>query len=388
MKRGTRFLALACSLALSPLACAGQIAQTLTLHEAEKIALQNHPQIQVASYLASAAKAQVTQTKSAYYPHTYGSITGVDSEHGSRISAGDLNNPVIYDRYSNGVTVNQLVTDFGRTHELVKSSNLHAQAQEENVTTSRADVLLRVDQAYFSVLKAQAIQHVADETVKDRQLVSDQVTELEKNKLKSGLDVSFANVDLAQAQLLQVQARNDLQAAFADLSAGMSYADVRTFTLAEEALPAAPPADLSAVISEALARRPELISQRLDVDSAQNYATAERDLWFPEISGVGTAGLTPVREAGLGSRYAAAGFNVNIPIFNGHEFGALRSEANAEAGAQQQYLRALQNQIVRDVRKAWLDSNSAFERLSVTQQLLNQAMRALDLAQARYKLGL
>ena len=139
------------------------------------------------------------------------------AENDSRITAGALNNPIIYDRFADGVTVEQLVTDFGRTHELVKSANLHAKAQEENVTTSRADVLLQVDAAYFNALKAQAVLHVADETVKDRQLVSDQVTEMEKNKLKSGLDVSFANVDLAQAQLLLVQAQNDLQASYAEL---------------------------------------------------------------------------------------------------------------------------------------------------------------------------
>ena len=75
--------------------------------------------------------------------------------------------------------------------------------------------------AYFNALKAQAVLQVAQETVKDRQLVSDQVTEMEKNKLKSGLDVSFANVDLAQAQLLLVQAQNDLQASYAELSAAL-----------------------------------------------------------------------------------------------------------------------------------------------------------------------
>ena len=139
------------------------------------------------------------------------------AENDSRIAAGALNNPIIYDRFADGVTVEQLVTDFGRTHELVKSANLHAKAQEENVTTSRADVLLQVDAAYFNALKAQAVLRVAQETVKDRQLVSDQVTEMEKNKLKSGLDVSFANVDLAQAQLLLVQAQNDLQASYAEL---------------------------------------------------------------------------------------------------------------------------------------------------------------------------
>jgi len=137
-----------------------------------------------------------------------------------------------------------------------------------------------------------------------------------------------------------------------------------------------------------LQNRPELVSRRLDVSSAQSYATAERDLWLPTISAVGVAGLAPVHQEELGSRYAAAGFNVNIPLFNGHEFGALRAEANAQAKAQEQYLRDLQNGIVRDVRKAWLESNAAFQRLSVTQQLLAQATQALDLAQQRYKLGL
>lgn len=363
-------------------------AQSLTLQDAEKIAIQNHPQIQAASYLATAAKAQVTEARSDYYPHAYGSVTGVKAENNSRVAAGALNNPIIFSRFADGVTVQQLVTDFGRTHELVKSSELHAKAQEENVTTTRADVLLQVDAAYYGVLKAQAVLQVAQETVKDRQLVSDQITALEKNKLKSGLDVSFANVDLAQAQLLLVQAQNDLQASFAELSAALGYSDQRTFQLAEQPLPPAPPADLPILITQAMQNRPELVSRRLDVNSAQSYATAERDLWFPTLSAVGTAGLTPYRQDTLASRYAAAGFNVNIPIFNGRQFNALHAEANAEANAQQQYLRDLQDAIVRDVRKAWLNANSGYQRLALTDQLLNQANQALNLAQARYKLGL
>ena len=43
----------------------------------------------------------------------YGSVTGADAENNSRIAAGFLNNPIIYERYANGITVNQLVTDFG-----------------------------------------------------------------------------------------------------------------------------------------------------------------------------------------------------------------------------------------------------------------------------------
>jgi len=381
-------LALLVVVVLIPSLALAQANQTLTLHQAEQIALQNHPQIQAAVNMAVASEARVTQARSAYYPTVYGSATGAYAENDSRIGAGALNNPVIYDRFAEGITASQLVTDFGRTHELVKSSSLHAQAQQENVVTTRADVLLQVDQSYFAVLKARAVLTVAQETVKARQLVSDQVTELEKNKIKSGLDVSFANVDLAQAQLLLIQAQNDMEASFADLSDALGYSDQRTFVLSEETLPTNPPAALSDTIQQALRDRPELIGQRLDANAAHSYATAERDLWMPTISAIGTAGLIPFRQDTLSSRYAAAGFNVNIPLFNGHLFGALHTEAKEQANAQDEYLRGLQNRIVRDVRTAWLNANSGFQRLSVTQQLLAQANMALDLAQSRYKLGL
>jgi outer membrane protein len=368
--------------------CRGQASQSLTLQEAEQIAIQNHPQIQAATHLASAAAAQAIEVRSAYYPQAYGSLTGVEAEHNSRVAAGGLNNPIIYDRFAEGFTVGQLVTDFGRTYELVKSSNLKAQAQQENVATTRADVLLRLNEAYYAALKAQSVLLVAEQTVKSRQLVSDQTGALQKSNLKSGLDVSFANVDLAQAQLLLIQAQNDVQASNAELSDALGYSDQRTFQLVDQLLPASPPADVTPLIQEALKSRPELIRQDLNVKSAESFAAAERDLSFPTISVLGTTGLIPYRQDALDSRYAAAGFNVNIPIFNGRLFTARRNEARSIAQAQEQYRRELQNRIVRDVRTAWLNANSAFQRLAVTEQLLTESTQAFDLAQSRYGLGL
>jgi outer membrane protein len=374
---------------LSALASA-QTVQTLSLQEAEQIAIQNHPQIQVATALASAAEAQGREVRAAYYPNANGSLTGAEAVDSNRIGAGVLNAPSVFDKYANGFLVNQLITDFGRTYQLVKSSNLHARAQQENVVTSRADVLLQVNQAYFGVLRAQALLRVAQQTVSERQLVSDQVTQMAANLLKSQLDVTFANVDLAQSQLLLIQAQNNLQASYADLTRALGFADQRTYNLLEQAQNPAPPMDLASLIQQAMMNRPELISQRFEVNSAQTFAIAERDLWFPTISVVGAAGLVPFHSVGngLNDQYAAAGFNVNIPIFNGHLFGALRNEATARAVAQQQNLRDLQDRIVRDVNKAWLEANSAYQRLSVVQQLVDQATLALNLAQARYQLGL
>src|SRR5260370_24460548 len=116
-------------------------------------------------YAALAGGETVREAKSAYFPTIYGSVTGADARNGSRIAAGGLNNPIILDRLAGGFAGSQMLTDFGRTSDLVPSSSLRAQALQEDVITDRADVLLRVDRAYFSALRAQAILRVAQETV-------------------------------------------------------------------------------------------------------------------------------------------------------------------------------------------------------------------------------
>ena len=384
------------SLAALSLTCASSVfaqapqsqAQPLSLKEAEAIALKNHPRIQASQLSALAARQVVTEVKSAYLPFAYGSLTGAGAANDSRVTAGVLNNPIIYNRYANGFTVSQLVTDFGRTSNLVASSSLHAQAEDENTQAARQDVLLQVDNAYYLALRAQALLTVAEETVKQRQLVADQVTELAKNKLKSGLDVSFANVDLAQAKLTLVSARNDVAAAYAQLSAAMGYQDGRTYSLVEEPMPGVPPPDASDLVTQAMQNRPELASLRFDSESARRFARAERGLLFPTVSFVGTAGVTPVGQEQLTDRYAAAGVNINIPIFSGKLYSARAAAARLEAEAADQGLRDEADRVARDVRVAWLNANTAYQRLTLTAQLLEQAAEALDLATARYKLGL
>ena len=360
----------------------------LSLQEAEAIALKNHPLIQASQLTALAARQVVTETKSRYYPNTYGDLTGAGAVSGSRIAAGALNNPIIFNRYSNGIKVEQLVTDFGRTQNLVASSRLHAQAQDEQARTTREDVLIGVDRTYYQALRAQALLTVAEQTVKERQLVSDQVTELAKSKLKSGLDVSFANVNLSEAKLMLVSAQNDVAAAFAQLSAAMGYGDTRLFALVDEATAAPPPPDVSELVTRAIANRPELASLRFESQSAHRFAKAERDLWFPTVSVAGAAGWTPLHQTVLDDRYAAAGVNINIPIFNGRLFSARAAEARLRAAAVDQGLRDEADRVAQNVRMAWLNAQTAFQRITLTQQLLDSASSALDLAQQRYKLGL
>ena len=278
MRSASRLLIFFAAATFSSTLAWAQTVQTLSLQQAEQMAIQNHPQIQAAAALASAAEAQVKEVRAAYYPSANGSLTGVESLDSNRIGAGFLNSPSVFDKFANGFAVSQLITDFGRTHQFLRSSNLHALAQQENIVTSRAEVLLQVDQAYFGVLRAQALLRVAQQTVSARQLVSNQVIQMAANQLKSQLDVTFANVDLAQSQLLLIQAQNNLQASYADLTRALGFADQRTYNLSEPAQTPAAPSDLASLIQQAMMNRPELISQQFEVNSAESFATAQRDL--------------------------------------------------------------------------------------------------------------
>jgi outer membrane protein len=75
-------------------------------------------------------------------------------------------------------------------------------------------------------------------------------------------------------------------------------------------------------------------------------------------------------------------------LFNGFLYTARSREASLKAQAAHDRLLDLRNRIARDVRTGWLNANTAYARLSVTQQLLDQSNLALDLAQTRYRLGL
>ena len=148
----------------------------LTLAQAQQLAIQNNPQFSAARYKAAAAYQVAPQYRSAYEPSLIGSFTGVGADNGSRLAAGGLNNPVVYNRVGSGLSIGQMITDFGRTSNLVAMAKLQASAQDQVTETTRAQILLNTSRAYFAVLRAQAVMKVADQTVAARQLVSDQVT--------------------------------------------------------------------------------------------------------------------------------------------------------------------------------------------------------------------
>lgn len=385
---------LACLAALTPgfLRAQGN-PPSLTLAAARAMALKNHPRVLASQANVERAGELVVESKSAYYPILAGDITGAGAVKNARIGAGVVNDPRLFNHFGAGVTLAQLITDFGRTSNVVASSKLNRQASEQDARATNYDIVLGVDQAYYETLLARELVVVSQQAVKTRQTVVDQISELYKNKLRSEVDLSFAQVNLADAKLMLLRAQDRLNTAYARLGAALGTNQAIHYRLAEQPAPPAPPANEQALIAEAYRNRPELASIRLRSDADRRFASAEADLKRPTVSFVGVAGALPYIEAGnanpdIPAGYGAAALNIQIPIFTGHAFTARKRAAAYQLAAANQQVRDWQNRIAQSVRAAAENARSAYQAIGTAAQMLKQANLALDLAQERYKLGL
>lgn len=363
----------------------------LTRKQAEQTAIKNNPQVSVARLLALAQHQVYRETRAAELPTANAAVTAVQAEEASRISAGSLNASRLFEHAGAGGGFSQLITDFGRTRNLVASSILQEKAQSANALATQYDIQLATDQAFYNALQAQQTLKVAQQNVTTRQTLQSQVNQMTENKLKSTLDLSFANVNLSQAKLLALDAQNNADSAMAALDAVLGLDHRLDFELIEDGPEIQqPPPAIDQLVEQGLKQRPDLQATMLSQQAAVKFSHAQRDQLLPSIAASGTVGTVPIRPAQyyVTNWWGAIGVNVNIPIFNGFLYTARAKEASIRAQAAAEETRDVRDRIVRDVRTAWLAANTSYERVGVTAELLKQANLSLSLAQTRYQMGL
>ena len=363
----------------------------LTRVEAEQMAIKNNPRVSASHLVALAQHQVVRETRSAYLPNASANLTAMDAQTGSRISAGSLTASRLFEHAGAGANLTQLITDFGRTTNLIAYSKLQEKAQSATALATEEDIIVATDQAFYNALQAQALLKVAQQNVDTRQTTDTQVQVMTKNKLKSILDLSFADVNLSQAKLLLLDAKNNNEASMAALDAVLGLDHQVVYELADEQDGLQPPpGDADPLITLGLQQRPDLQAMNFNAQADVKYSKAQRDQLFPTISAAGTVGSVPVRpdQYFTSNWWGGVGVNMNIPVFNGFLYSAQAKEARLRAQASAEQSRQLRDQIVQDIRTSWLNANTAYQRVTVTQQLLDEANLALKLALTRYQMGL
>ena len=364
--------------------------QKLTLADARAAAVRTHPRIAAGDARARAARETLTQARANYFPTLTANFTATGSadQNNTRIGAsGTLSTTQVYDHAAIGINASQLLTDFGRTEHQVEATRQKSVVEDMLARAVRRQIELQVSVAYFTVLQAQSVRDVARQTLATRELVLQQVSALAKHQSKSELDVSFIRVSVEEARLLLARALSELESGHTELSLLLGDREPRRYELAEEPLPADLTEDVTPLVSQALGERPRLIRLRAELAAATAQARADHALHYPTVSAIGGVGLIPVRDRRLHDNYAAGGLMVNLPLFGGGRDTARQRESEFKAQAAAENLRDEENNIIRDVRVAYLKAQHAHERLDLTAKLLLHARTAHELATAHYKLG-
>ncbi len=369
--------------------CASQ-AETLklTLEQARELALNNHPALAALDYSARAAAELPKQIRSTLAPQLSAGIAGSVADDVTRLVFSGLSTSLLTTRIGGGLQLNQLLSDFGRTRLLADSSSSRADAQKEVIKSSRLQILAGVDRAFYSILRARVLTRVAEQTIKARQLVVDQVSALTSSQLRSTVDLAFARVNLTEAQILLSRANNELYAAEADLTASLGLRDRPAFEIDDHPLKEDLPPEAEPLVVRALAERPELRELALELQASSQQLIAEKKLALPTISFQGVVGGIPLVHGNFPNHYGAAGISLTVPILNGKLFQSRQTEVSLRIRSIEKQREDRSNRIARDVRTAFLNARSAFDRIHLTEDLLAQSSLSLDLAQSRYDLGL
>lgn len=365
-----------------------------------QIGLEQHPQLQRSEQRAKGAEALAEQARSRYYPelNAYAIQTGGTIRPLSAFNiAGAQNKPTSYIE-SAGFRADQLLYDFGQTAHKILAEEAGREAAEQDILTHKALVILRVQQAYIHCLRQKRLVDIAEETVRERGLLRDQIAILYRRELKSKLDLDLISIELRNAEVQLLQARNERRAAFAALNNAMGVQGPEEYTLEDVALSDSSADGLETLITQALEERPEVRGATDRIRQAAEQFSSAEAMNRPTVSTQGMYGVIHFSDAPL-NQYAGShvgqtnlwwgvGATLSVPIFTGFLIENRVAEARAQRYKREHTKLDLTNKITLEVTDAYLSLQSARQQIRVEEQEVASARSALTLAKERYRLGL
>jgi outer membrane protein TolC len=367
------------------------VPEVLTLEKAVELALSNHPSLRVASGTQAVNEALVGQAQSGLYPQVQ-ALSGYQRQTvnpsrnftGSPLPRNTTGDAFGY--YQNGVVLNQLLYDFGKIKSQVDTAQFNLRAANSDAETTLQTVIINVEQGYFGLQQTQRLVKVSEEAITQFQ----QHLDLAKGRFKAGvapkIDVTTAEVNLSNAQLNLITAKNNAQVARVTLNNAMGIKSSDGYRVDDPMVIQNERRMLDEAVEQAMRLRPEMISQRAQEQAAETAIKTAQSDFLPTVSSSANytynGSVSP-----LVYNWSVAG-TVNIPIFSGFLTKQQVAQARANLLKTKANGDVLQQNILLQVSQALLNLEAARERLRLTAVTVTQAKENLALVDGRYRAGL
>jgi outer membrane protein len=356
-----------------------------TLAECITIAVEQHPSLKAATASVEAGKQRVREALSSYLPQINATYSAQRRQTNAAAYGSSGGRPFRSYFYSTGGSLTQMLFDFGQTLDSIRSAQAAEQSLQADRTTQREVVVLNVKQAYFNVLATRRLLTVADETVRQNEKHLEQAQGRFNVGLAAKFDVTQAQVQLANAQLNQVTARNNVAVARETLRNALGLTGPLDFDIVDNFDVHRVTVTESEALTAAYDNRPELRSIHAQELATTRQIAALQKNYLPSVQAKADYNY-------LGTDYPLRNVwdvtaNVNVNLFNGGLTTAQIGEQKANL-SNLKYNEEVQRQnIALEVRQAVLNLEQAAESIRVSETALREARENLDLAEGRYNTG-
>jgi outer membrane protein len=356
-----------------------------TLTECIAIAVQEHPSLKAAGASVEAGRERVWEAGANYLPQITANY-GAQRRQTNPAAFGSAGGKAFRSFfYTTGVGFTQVLFDFGQTLDAIRAAQAAEQSLQADRTTQREVVVLNVKQAYFNVLATRRLLVVADETVRQNQKHLEQAQARYNVGLAAKFDVTQTQVQVANAQLNQVTARNNVAVAHETLRNALGLNGPLDFDIVDNFDVHEVVMTESSALTAAYDSRPELQSILAQERSTAEQVSALQKNYLPSVQAKGDYNY-------LGIDYPLVntwdiGATVTLSVFNGGLTTAQVGEQKANLANLKYNEDVLRQNIGLEVRQAVLNLEQAVESIRVSEEGLRGARENLDLAEGRYSTG-
>lgn len=294
------------------------------------------------------------------------------------------------------VSLNQPLFNMASWYNYKRGAVLSERA-EALFGAAQQDLILRVAEAYFNVLRAAANLEtaLAEEKAFNQQL--EQTRQRYEVGLTAITEVHEAQAVYDTANATALQARGNLGIAFEALEVLTGQNHDQVAPLEEDFVVTSPiPAERHAWVEFALQNNYSLKAARLAAEASRQNAKASTAQHLPTLSGSasynegaqdGTQYFgQPVPQDSESEGYSF-GLSLNVPLFSGGRVSSQRRQAHAESLQARSQMQFTQRNIVQTTRALHLSVDIGVSQIQARKQAIISSESALEATQAGYEVG-
>ena len=390
-------------LAFLPAAAAAQERMTLTVDEAVKIGLENSKSLHASSMNVEAAEARSAGYATQKLPQVKfgGSYTRL-----SDIPPAEIGpfppilpdkvtlSPSLLENYNLRLSFTQPIFTGFRLQSGSNAAEYAAKAAGADLARDRSQLVYDITAAYWNLYKANEFKKVIDENVSQMKAHLADVRSLFDQGIVTKNEVLKVEVQLSSAQLLQLDAGNNVRLATIALNNTIGTPLRNEISVASVApLVSREYGEVDSLIALSYERRPELEGVAQRVRAGEENVTAARSGWFPQVYLAGNynyarpnARIFPALDQFKDTWDVS--LSVSLDIWNWGATIHQTDEAQAQLSQARDHLGELRDGIALDVTQAYLTFGQSKERIGVAGQAVGEAEENYRITNEKFKAGL